>query len=169
MAVSINSYSNQLVARFLEEKQRLLKILPDSLPIEHIGSSAVGIGGKNIVDILVGVTSREQMKAIRDILIANGYFEGHDSRDDRIFLASRTGETSEGDFHIHICPTNEDSYKDFIILRDYLRGHPDIAKEYFKKKHEFAKAAGFDRKKYKALKTPYVSKLLAEAKRQTTS
>lgn len=163
--VIITKYSDELKRRFINEKTRLRSFLPKNITIEHVGSSAVGIGGKNIIDILVGVADEVEMKNIRNILINNGYFEGNDSHSDRIFLASQKEETSDGDFHIHICPTSKDSYKDFIILRDYLISNPDVAKEYLEKKYEFAEKANFDRKKYKALKAEYVSKLLFDAKK----
>lgn len=164
MTVTINRYSTELTKRFFEEKKRLLKFLPPSVSIEHVGSSAVQIGGKNIIDILIGAATRKEMKKISKILTKNGYFEGVNSQDDRVFLASKREETNEGDFHIHVCPINEDSYKDFIILRQYLINHQKEANDYLKNKYDFAVAAGFDRKKYKILKSTYVTKLLLKAK-----
>ena len=148
----------------MSEKQRLLSFLPDTIIIEHVGSSAVGIGGKNIVDILIGVSDKDEMLRVRDILKANGYFEGHDSHDDRIFLASSENETGDGDFHIHICPITSNSYKDFILLRDFLISNPEKSKEYYNKKIELANKAGFDRQKYKTLKSQYLARLLSEIK-----
>ncbi len=165
MSVEIKEYSNSLAERFSEEKERISVILPNEVQIEHVGSSAVGIGGKNIIDILVGVKNREEMRKVRDLLVQNGYFEGNDSHEDRIFLASKQAETGEGDFHVHICPIDDNSFKDFIILRDFLRANPYKASEYFKKKQEFAKLSGCERKKYKALKAKYVSELLDEARK----
>ena len=162
--VSIDEYSDILKQRFVNEKNRIKSLIPNNITIEHVGSSAVGIGGKNIVDILVGVSDKTEMRNIRDILVKNGYHEGNDSHDNRIFLASREEETKEGDFHIHICLASSDSYKDFIILRDFLIANPSKAKEYLEKKYEFARKANFDRKKYKILKSKYVSKLLIDAK-----
>ena len=104
------------------------------------------------------------MISVKNILMKNGYFEGTDSHEDRIFLASTAKETGEGDFHIHICPINEESYENFIILRNFLRKNHQKAQEYLEKKYEFAKESKFDRKKYKHLKSAYTSKLLAEAK-----
>ena len=164
MSVVISEYKDTLLKRFKSEKQRLLSFLPDTIIIEHVGSSAVGIGGKNIIDILIGVSGRDEMLRVRDILKANGYFEGHDSHDDRIFLASNENETGYGDFHIHICPTTSNSYKDFILLRDFLISNPEKSKEYYNKKIEFANKAGFDRQKYKTLKSQYLTKLLSEIK-----
>ena len=164
MSVIVKEYSSKLIERFAQEKCRLSKLLPADIKIEHVGSSAVFIGGKNIIDILIGVPKREDMISVKNILTKNGYFEGTDSHEDRIFLASTAKETGEGDFHIHICPIKEESYENFIILRNFLRKNHQKAQEYLEKKYEFAKEAKFDRKKYKHLKSAYVSKLLAEAK-----
>lgn len=160
----ISEYKDTLLKRFKSEKQCLLSFLPDTIIIEHVGSSAVSIGGKNIVDILIGVSDKDEMLRVRDILKANGYFEGHDSHDDRIFLASSENETGDGDFHIHICPITSNSYKDFILLRDFLISNPEKSKEYYNKKIELANKAGFDRQKYKTLKSQYLTKLLSEIK-----
>ena len=164
MSVVISEYKDTLLKRFMSEKQRLLSFLPDAIIIEHVGSSAVGIGGKNIVDILIGVSDKDEILRIRDILKENGYFEGHDSHDDRIFLASSENETGDGDFHIHICPITCDSYKDFILLRGFLVSNPENSKEYYNKKIEFANKSGFDRQKYKTLKSQYLAQLLSEIK-----
>lgn len=164
MSVVISEYKDTLLKRFKSEKQRLSSFLPDTVIIEHVGSSAVGIGGKNIIDILIGVNNKDEMFKIRDILKENGYFEGHDSHDDRIFLANSENETGDGDFHIHICPITSNSYKDFILLRDFLISNPEKSKEYYNKKIEFANKAGFDRQKYKTFKSQYLTKLLSEIK-----
>ena len=160
MSVVISEYKDTLLKRFISEKQRLLSFLPDTLIVEHVGSSAVGIGGKNIIDILIGVSDKDEMLRVRDILKANGYFEGHDSHDDRIFLASSENETGDGDFHIHICPITSNSYKDFILLRDFLISNPEKSKEYYNKKIEFANKSGFDRQKYKTLKSQYLAQII---------
>ena len=164
MSVVINEYKDTIPKRFVSEKQRLLSFLPDTLIVEHVGSSAVSIGGKNIIDILIGVSNQDEMLRARDILKENGYFEGHDSHEDRIFLASSKNETGDGDFHIHICPITSNSCKDFILLRDFLISNPEKSKEYYNKKIEFANKAGFDRQKYKTLKSQYLAKLLSEIK-----
>lgn len=74
--VSIDEYSDILKQRFVNEKNRIKSLIPNNITIEHVGSSAVGIGGKNIVDILVGVSDKTEMRNIRDILVKNGYHEG---------------------------------------------------------------------------------------------
>ena len=147
--------------RFREKSNEIRQVLGDAATIEHVGSSAVGIGGKNIIDILVGVKNPREAA---DRLIAAGYFEGNDSHEDRIFLASRQEETQAGDTHIHVCLKDSPVYCDFLILRDYLRAHPEEAKAYEDHKHEFSEQANRDRKQYKKLKSAYVSELLKRAR-----
>ena len=170
MSVEIKEYNEDLVRRFKTESERLHNILGSDVVIEHVGSSAVGIGGKNIVDILVGVKSPDGMFDARDRLIKIGYREGHDTHPDRIFMAFRANddgadrETAEGDFHVHIVVIGSEECRNMLLLRDYLRTHPEKAKEYFEMKLVFAREAGYDRKKYKALKSEYVSELIKGAK-----
>ena len=169
MSVEIKDYSEELKRRFEAEKERLKTILGPGVVLEHIGSSAVGIGGKNIVDILVGVETVEDMEPVRDLLSEAGYREGHDTHPDRIFMAFRKDddgtdrETGEGDLHVHIVVVGSGEYNNMLALRDYLMSHPEKAKEYFEIKKVFAREAGYDRKKYKALKSEYVEKLIEEA------
>lgn len=166
MSVEIKEYSGELKERFEEEAERLRGVLEPGVIIEHVGSSAVGIGGKNIVDILVGVDVTQDMVPVRDLLVSSGYREGHDTHPERIFMAFRKDddgtdrETGEGDYHVHIVVKGSDECSNMLKLRDYLRAHSDEAKKYFEMKTVFAREAGYDRKKYKALKSEYVSELL---------
>lgn len=169
MSVSIKEYDEGLKRRFEAEKDRLRKVLGSDVMIEHVGSSAVGIGGKNIVDILVGVGTTEEMVPVRDLLVSVGYREGHDTHPERIFMALRADddgtdrETGEGDYHVHIVVNGSEEYMNMIRLRDFLRANPDEAGKYYEMKLVFAKEAGYDRKTYKALKSKYVSELISKA------
>lgn len=170
MSVELAKYNEDLARRFEREAKRLRDFVGPEVVIEHVGSSAVGIGGKNIVDILVGVKSEEDMKRMRDILAVAGYREGHDTHPDRIFMAFRVDddgtdrETKDGDFHIHICVKGSETYLDFLRLRDYLLKNRNVALEYERKKKDFVREAGGDRKKYRAIKSMYVSELLEKAR-----
>lgn len=169
MSVAIKEYNKGLRERFLLEKERLSKVLGDNVEIEHVGSSAVGIGGKNIVDILIGVPSADRMEPVRDLLASAGYREGHDTHPDRIFMAFRVNddgtdrETGEGDLHVHIVVVGSSEYTNMLGLKNYLLAHPDESKKYFEMKEVFAKEAQYDRKTYKALKSKYVSELIEKA------
>ena len=169
MSVKINMYNDSLRGKFEVEAKRIREALGEEVTIEHVGSSAVGIGGKNIVDILVGVRDVSEMERVRDLLTEVGYREGHDSHPERIFMAWRKDddgtdrETGEGDYHVHISVEGSEEYLNFIRLRDYLRAHRDEALEYERMKSVFAEKAGYDRKKYKALKSEFVKELIGRA------
>lgn len=169
MSVKINAYNDNLRGRFEVEAKRIREALGGDVSIEHVGSSAVGIGGKNIVDILVGVRDTSEMERVRDSLVGLGYREGHDSHPERIFMAWRKDddgtdrETGEGDYHVHISVEGSEEYLNFIRLRDYLRAHRDEALEYERMKSVFAEKARYDRKKYKVLKSEYVKELIGRA------
>ena len=161
--LNIHEYSEDLKRQFEEKAAQIRQILGEDAIIEHVGSSAVGIGGKNIIDILVGT---KNIREAADKLIAAGYFEGNDSHEDRIFLASRQEETQAGDTHIHVCDINSQTFSDFLTLRNYLRAHPEEAKAYEQKKHVFSEQAQHDRRVYKRLKAAYVSELLERARKE---
>lgn len=169
MSVEIKKYNDELRKKFLAEEKRIRGVLGDEVSIEHVGSSAVGIGGKNIVDILIGVPSADRMEPVRDLLASAGYREGHDTHPDRIFMAFRVNddgtdrETGEGDLHVHIVVVGSLEYTNMLGLKNYLLAHPDEAKKYFEMKEVFAKEAQYDRKTYKALKSKYVSELIKKA------
>lgn len=170
MSVEIKAYNEELRSRFEKEVKRIREVLGDNVTIEHVGSSAVMIGGKNIVDILVGVDDVDEMVLARDSLTGLGYREGHDTHPERIFMAWRFDddgvdrETGEGDCHVHICVKDSEEYLNMILLRDYLRANREEALEYERMKTVFAKEVGYDRKKYKALKSEYVRGLIEKAK-----
>ncbi len=161
--MKINSYNKSFVKQFDQEKQRLQNILDDVI-IEHVGSTAVGIGGKNIIDILIMVNNHQQMQEVADRLVKHGYFFGSNHYDNRIFMASSLNETKQGDFHLHICSKDDQTCSDFIILRDFLRNNPKEAKKYFNYKKLIANQTQ-DREQYKVIKSEYVNKLLIKARK----
>ena len=160
--LEIQKYNPGLKGRFNSEKTRLAGILPDSAIIEHVGSTAVGIGGKNIIDILIGV-SEDEFENTLELLCENGYIPGSPTGEKRIFLANTALETGEGDFHIHLCLEESDEFKKFIVLRDYLIKNPSEATAYFEEKNRIAKVANNDRHKYRELKNAYMEKLMEKA------
>ncbi len=138
-----------------EEAAALKAVLPPSVRLYHIGSTAIeGIFAKPIVDILAVVDSAEQMRCAAESLQHNGYIVMSKSGS-RISL--NKGYTEHGFaervFHLHIRSNND---VDEIYFRDYLNAHPDIAKEYEKLKLRLWKEYEHDRDAYTAAKTEFV-------------
>lgn len=152
---------------YAEMEARLAALL-DGLPIErisHIGSTSINnIWAKNIVDILVEMPSFDFVEQASSILQKNG-FSHMSSEGERISL--NFGYTEEGFaeqvYHIHLrCSGDNDE----LYFRDYLREHPELAKEYEELKLSLWKKYEHDRNAYTDAKTDFIRKWTTAAKRQ---
>ena len=148
---------------FIINQQSLQKILGDFCVIEHVGSTAVsGVGGKGIIDILIGLEDDRQIDEAVKKLVNNGYFSGRNSqgRRDYVFLASTEEDTTLGDTHLHLVLKKSKDFKDFIKVRDFLRQNPEEAKKYSELKYKIAKETGYNREEYKRQKSKLVETIL---------
>lgn len=132
--IIIVKYISNWPELFNSEKKVLLKTLGDTVTsIEHFGSTAVeGMDGKPIVDLLVGVKSLKLATTKIPLLESHGYenfgevfFKG------RIYLRKR----NKKNFNLAITVEGSSFWTDQIILRDYLRTHPEEVKKYSAFKH----------------------------------
>lgn len=140
-----------------EEVARLKSMLPTDTVYHHIGSTAVkGIMAKPIIDILIVVSSADQLKQAANVLQKHGYII-MSSTADRISL--NKGYTEKGFaervFHLHIRMTDD---TDEIYFRDYLNSHPDVAREYEQLKLRLWKDYEYNRDAYTEAKTDFVNK-----------
>lgn len=162
--VWIEEYDAGWVEKFEREKRGLLRVLKaDICEIEHIGSTSVpGLAAKPVVDILVG---------LRQLILT----------DDQIARLERFGYVYEGQvlnipehhflrkgmprrFHLHIAQPGSPFWQRHILFRDFLRSHPDQAKEYAEVKRSLAAQCQHDRKTYAASKTPLIEAMLFKAR-----
>lgn len=72
---------------------------------------------------------------------------------------------SAGDIHIHIAVADTARHDDFLLLRDYLRAHPEEAKAYAAAKYAIVRDTNGDRGQYKLRKSKCVAELLGRARR----
>ena len=159
-----NYHENKV--KFKKIKKELLKILDNKCIINHIGSTAIpNIIGKNIIDILIGVCSLQELENVKSILLNNGFYEGNSSTKRYCFLASTKEETKSGDIHLHIAIINEKRYNNFLYLKDYLLDNPKVCEEYANVKKNILLKYGNDRKKYRKIKSNYVKKIITEARK----
>lgn len=65
------------IALFQKTKKELFKLLPHSILIEHIGSTALPhMSGKNIIDILIGVPALSDVEPIAQQIEKMNFFRG---------------------------------------------------------------------------------------------
>jgi GrpB-like predicted nucleotidyltransferase (UPF0157 family) len=62
--------------------------------------------------------------------------------------------------HIHIFEYDSGYWRNKIIFRDYLRSHPNVAKDYEKLKNQLAAKHIYDREKYTDEKLDFISRIL---------
>jgi len=157
---SFKKYSQTFPRFFRLEKTKLKKIFSEAL-IEHVGSSSVeGLSGKGIIDIIVAVPRRELTKSIvilqragYDYRISGGNFER------KFFqkIISHAGKNRR--IHIHLTYVRSRTWNSMISIRDYLKTHTAVAKEYAKVKKQAVKHAKGDGKKYREYKSVFLKKL----------
>lgn len=150
---------------YQEERQRLQGILPmeDICCISHVGSTSVpSIWAKPIVDILVEMREGADMQAVKEDIIRGGY----------ICMMEKAGRISfnrgytpagfgEKVFHLHLRKAGDN---DELYFRDYLREHPEAAREYEVLKLRLWKEYEHDRDGYTDQKTAMVERFTREAK-----
>ena len=151
---------------YKEIEASIMDLLPD-YPVErisHIGSTAIqGIWAKNIVDVMVEISEKADMKEIAHTLEQNGFIKMF-SETNRISL--NKGYTKEGFadkvYHILLRYAGDD---DELYFRDYLNEHPDIAKGYETLKLQLWKQYEHNRDAYTDAKSDFVRKWTAEARK----
>lgn len=149
------SYNRNSPKIFKKEKRRISKAIGVN-DIHHIGSTAVpGLGGKGIVDIMIGIKDWKKAKIIIGKLKAIGFKHIHPKEKGRIFLSKHRQATPDN-IHLHLVKKDSKQYQELLAFRDYLRKNKKEVKRFFKLKKEWLKEAKGDRVKYNKLKEKYV-------------
>jgi len=150
--------------RFLAEKERLSGALgPLVLNLEHVGSTAVpGLAAKPVVDLLVGVVSLDLTTGTLERMRGLGYeCMGAAGVPGRVYFRRRG---AGGDFNAHFVLPGSDNWLRNVLLRDYLRAHPEEAARYGALKLEITRS-GVDRLvEYGERKRAFVNELRGRAR-----
>lgn len=153
-------YESRYIKLFQLEKKKLKLLFGDDVVIEHIGSTAIpGLGGKGIIDILIGV--KENLKLFLHKLEEAGYnFKPHAGDKERLFLQKDYGETEKiRRVHIHIVKNGGKEWKKILGFRNYLRANPEKAREYEEIKKKAASICKGNKEIYQSLKKKFIDKM----------
>lgn len=130
--------------------------------IEHVGSTSVeGLAAKPIIDI-DAVVAVEDMQAAIHALASIGYIHEGD-----LGIAGREAFRYEGKehlqaHHLYLCPEDSPELKRHLLFRDYLKEHPESAREYGEIKQEAAKRFPDDIESYIEFKSPVIDRIYRE-------
>ncbi|RSL35421.1 GrpB family protein [Salibacterium salarium] len=162
--VNISDYNPNWEKEFEYEKKRILDVLGDKVVgIEHIGSTSIkGLEAKPIIDIIVGVQDLDEVSNFVSPLseIEYEYVPKFEFKDRKFF---RKGLWGQGTCHLHLCEFNSSEWIEKLLFRDYLRLHPEVAKEYASLKKELATKYKFDRQTYTKKKEPFIKTIIEKA------
>lgn len=169
-SIELVPYRPEWVEIAKAEIQMLYQLLPKSeiVDIQHVGSTAIpNIQAKPIIDIQIAVNSLAVIKPIAiERLTSHAYVYWHDNPDvERMFFVK--GMPPFGDkrtHHVHIVEPTSKHWQGKLCFRDYLRLHPEIAKEYETLKITLAKNYAYDREGYTDAKAAFINDVLNKVK-----
>lgn len=167
--IQLQAYDARYPLWYEEEQQSIKAALKDFgiSRISHIGSTSVeGILSKPIIDILLELDSGYETREVISFLEKDGWIL---MSEDRItgHLNFNKGYTLQGFaekiYHLHIRSCGD---WDELYFRDYLRGHPAVAREYEELKKTLKKSFENDRDAYTKEKTDFVAHYTAQAREE---
>ncbi|WP_165970930.1 GrpB family protein [Peribacillus frigoritolerans] len=190
MKIHLSEYNPDWTMQFRLHEERLKKALNDpSIKIEHIGSTSVeGLSAKPVIDILIGVSSIEELsrvvvaledspyiykKVYNDALPFRRFFIG--VKNEYLQLYPTVIEKEEVNIphnhrtaHIHTVPVTHQWWEDHLLFRDHLREHPEDRLMYEAVKQDLSKKDWKTGNEYADSKTECVLQILNKAKRNHT-
>jgi GrpB-like predicted nucleotidyltransferase (UPF0157 family) len=157
-------YNPEWPAAFARERDRLAAALGAAARrIEHNGSTAVpGLAAKPVIDIQISVPRLQPMDTYAPALERLGYV--HVPHDDDAFAPFFHRPAAwPHTHHVHVVEAGGEEERKTLAFRDYLRAHPDAAREYEALKRALAAAfGGADapaREAYAAAKSEFVMRI----------
>jgi GrpB-like predicted nucleotidyltransferase (UPF0157 family) len=161
---SIVPYQKSWVQDFLLIESELRPLFGElALAFEHVGSTAVdGMSGKATIDVLIVVRNILDVDALNGDMEKLGYTVLGDyiKQGGRLFAKEVDGERM---VNVHCSEPDHDHIKEMIIMRDFLRSHPDEAKAYADLKIDLFQKYPEDYVAYRAVKDPYLVKMKTRA------
>ena len=132
--------------------------------MHHIGSTSIeGIWAKPIIDILLEIPRSEDMGSIKRELLEHGYLLMSESEGRMTFNKGYTLQGfAERVFHLHLRYYGD---HDELYFRDYLKVHPDVAKDYEQLKLTLWKKYEYNRDAYTETKTDFIRRYTPKAKK----
>ena len=162
--VVVLPYDEQWKQDFLNIKAELTDALGElATGIEHVGSTSVeGLSAKPVIDIDVVIRDHTLLDDVIAALWKIGYQHEGD-----LGITGREAFRYDGKehlrkHHLYVCPADSTELKRHLAFRDYLRTHPDAAREYGRIKEEGARRYPDDIDRYIEYKSPFIERIYAE-------
>ena len=156
--VVIVDYDPQWPILYEEEKRHILDAIGHVVvAVEHVGSTAVpGLGAKPIIDIMAAVRDLDDAEQCFRPLQEIGYEyvpEHEASIPERRYFRKGPPEAHR---HLHMVELASGFWERHLLFRDFLRGRPEVATQYYQLKKRLAARYGSDREGYTEAKTAFI-------------
>jgi GrpB-like predicted nucleotidyltransferase (UPF0157 family) len=162
--IVITAYDPRWPTIYEEEKTQILQAIGNKVvAIEHVGNTAVpGLGAKPIIDIMVAVRHLDDAQQCIGPLKSTGYKRGlRDPTPECRFFNKGLPEAHR---HLHMAELTSDFWRRNLLFRDFLRTHPNVARQYYELKKDLAAKYGADRDGYTEAKTEFIESVVARAR-----
>jgi GrpB-like predicted nucleotidyltransferase (UPF0157 family) len=161
-SVHVAEYEPAWPAQFQALARRAADAVGDiAMAIEHVGSTSVpGLAAKPIVDLAVIVRREDVPRAVERLATLGYVHEGDKGLPGREAFRTPPGETKH---HLYVCIPESRSLRDHLHFRDYLRAHPDTAREYADLKRRLAAEHRHDSEAYQQAKSPFMDAVTRRA------
>lgn len=163
-AYTVIPYQESWRENFETIKNQLLPVFDNqAIDIAHVGStSIIGMSGKPTIDVLVIVGNIAGIDALNGAMAELGYVAlgEYVAPNSRLFAKE---ENNERLINVHCFEKDHPHAQEMIVMRDFLRSHPDEAKAYADLKIDLHRKYPEDYKEYRHFKDPYLTKMKARA------
>lgn len=164
--IEIVDYDPAWPEAFERERRRMRDVVGDLvLSIEHVGSTAVpGLAAKPIVDVCPVVEDMDAARTVSDRLDGHGW-PLVDERGDRPWIEHQRVDDDGQMFNVHVRP-REAAVENYLLLREYLRDHPEVRDEYERVKRDAAERHPHDVGAYTRAKSDIIEFAKEQARRE---
>lgn len=156
-----HDYDANAPAVFEVVKQLIAARLPE-VAIKHTGSTAIGIGGKNIIDALVICESGDfthELRQLERLGFQISPFVGIPI-DRPLRVGSILYQGKRYLLHIHLTTRGSEDHRRILFFRDYLRQHREAAAIYEIMKRDAITDGKIGATEYNDEKAPFILSIL---------
>lgn len=129
--IEVIPYDPRWPDRYRAEEVRLAPGLGDlAVRIEHVGSTSVpGLAAKPVFDIQISVSRLHPLGPLITAMGELGY-RHRPHPDDATYPCFHRPHDWPHSHHVHLCEAGGEEEQRHLAFRDYLRDHPEDAREY---------------------------------------
>jgi GrpB-like predicted nucleotidyltransferase (UPF0157 family) len=160
--VEVGEYDPAWPERFRALARRAAEALGDvAVAIEHVGSTSVpGLAAKPVIDLAAVVRAEDVPHAIERLAAIGYVHEGDKGIPGREAFRPPPGEAKH---HLYVCVPESRGFREHLLFRDYLRAHPDVAREYAALKRGLAERHRYESEAYQQGKRAFIEAVTRQA------